>query len=268
MNLVQRVISSVVLVVVLAAILWCLPKWYFGMVISIISAVCLYEYLIMLRYRGTTVNRSFGVVMGFLIPAVVQFQEGSTNSGEVLFIVLACFMLFVIFFLRNDSIVALEGLSLTFFGMMYIAWFLSHVIKINFLEHGPLWITYLISVTKTNDVAAYFIGSRWGKKSLLPSVSPKKSVEGTVAGIVAGGVVSLLFGIWLPVSFGWVHLILLGVVIAVIGQCGDLSESIIKRYCSKKDSGETIPGFGGILDVVDSVLFTVPLFYFYLKAVL
>ncbi|MCA9396091.1 MAG: phosphatidate cytidylyltransferase, partial [Candidatus Omnitrophica bacterium] len=147
-------------------------------------------------------------------------------------------------------------------------WFLSHVIKINFLDHGPLWITYLISVTKTNDIAAYFIGSKWGKKSLLPSVSPKKSVEGTVAGIVAGGLVSLFFGIWLPVDFGWLHLVALGMVIAVVGQCGDLSESIIKRYCSKKDSGETIPGFGGILDVVDSVLFTVPLFYFYLKAVL
>lgn len=205
--------------------------------------------------------------MGFLIPAVVQFQQGSTNSGEVLFIVLACFLLFVILFLRSDSVVALEGLSLTFFGMMYIAWFLSHIIKINFLENGPLWITYLIAVTKTNDVAAYFIGSRWGKKGLIPYVSPKKSVEGTIAGIIAGSIVSLIFSLWLPVNFSWLHLAILGALIAVVGQCGDLSESLIKRYCSKKDSGESIPGFGGILDVVDSILFTVPLFYFYLKAI-
>jgi len=189
---------------------------------------------------------------------------GLTASGDVLFVVLSCFCLFVIQFARSDHPRALEGIALTFFGMMYIGWFLSFLVKIKFMEAGALWIVFLIVVTKISDVAAFTIGSLFGHNSLIPHISPKKTIEGTLAGLVASALVAMTFINHLPFDFGLMHLFLLGLSMGLIGQCGDLSESLIKRYCVTKDSGKALPGFGGVLDILDSVLFTSPLFYFYL----
>jgi phosphatidate cytidylyltransferase len=133
------------------------------------------------------------------------------------------------------------------------------------MPDGHLWIAYLIAVTKIGDIAAYFIGSLWGRHSLIPHISPKKSVEGTLAGLSASVLVSAAFAGHLPVAFGAWQLAGIGLVTGIVAQCGDLSESLIKRYCGAKDSSRTIPGFGGLLDVMDSVLFTAPLFYFFLN---
>jgi phosphatidate cytidylyltransferase len=121
-------------------------------------------------------------------------------------------------------------------------------------------------MTKLGDIGAYLVGSRFGKTPLLPRISPKKSIEGSVGGVlfsVAGALASRPF---LNLETG--RLIFMGIVLGVLGQLGDLSESLIKRDCQVKDSGVILPGMGGVLDVMDSLLFTAPVFYFYLSIIL
>ncbi len=219
-----------------------------------------------MRARGVAVYRTFGIVMGALIPLVVYQAGGGTRAGEVVFIVLACFGLFVIQFLRSENPKALEGIALTLFVILYVGWFLSHFIKLRLMPGGIMWISYLLAVTKSSDIAAYAVGSIWGRHRLIKHISPKKSIEGTIAGLFASVGVSVAFTGHLPVAMTTLQLMGIGGVIGVVGQCGDLSESMIKRYCASKDSGVLVPGFGGLLDVLDSLLFTAPLFYFFVNS--
>ncbi|MFH0858625.1 MAG: phosphatidate cytidylyltransferase [Candidatus Omnitrophota bacterium] len=106
---------------------------------------------------------------------------------------------------------------------------------------------------------------RFGKTPLIPRISPKKSVEGAVGGVIFSVLGALICKSFLP--FSYMHLLILGVLLSVLGQLGDLSESLIKRDCQIKDSGSAIPGIGGVLDLLDSLIFTAPAFYFYMSIV-
>ena len=125
-------------------------------------------------------------------------------------------------------------------------------------------IAFLILVTKSGDIGAYFIGTKFGRHSLIPRISPKKTIEGTTAGLLFSVFASLACIGFLP-SFSLLRLLILGLLLGVLAQIGDLSESLIKRDCSAKDSGRSFPGLGGVLDAIDSIIFTAPIFYFYVK---
>ena len=259
----RRIFAATVVVAIVFAGLWWGPLWFWSLGVAVVSAFGCWELLELFKVRGVQVYRLFGIVMCAVIPLVVHDAGGGTRAGEVLFIVLACFGLFLIQFLRSENPKALEGIALTLFSILYIGWFMSHFIKLRFLPEGHLWILYLIAVTKSGDIAAYLVGSLWGRHSLIPHISPKKSVEGTIAGLAASVGVSVAFAGHLPAAWSVPYLAATGLVTGIIAQCGDLSESLIKRYCGAKDSGRVVPGFGGLLDVLDSLLFTAPLFYFF-----
>ena len=174
---------------------------------------------------------------------------------------------------------ALVDIAVEFFGVCYVAVPLSFILGIlyplashGFTQDGRWWLVYLIAVTKITDVVAYFVGKLWGKRKLAPVLSPKKTIEGAIAGFIGALLTSIAFSFvgekLAPHTF---HLpltasILLGVVIGVLAQIGDLAESLLKRDAVVKDSN-TLPGLGGVLDMVDSLLLTAPILYFYLKIV-
>ena len=124
-------------------------------------------------------------------------------------------------------------------------------------------MSFLILVAKSQDLGAYIIGSLLGRRPLLKAVSPKKSVEGSLGGILFSIGFALLFRSLLH-ELNFAQIVVIGFVLGVIGQLGDLFESLLKRDCSVKDSGRLIPGMGGILDVIDSLIFTAPVFYLYI----
>lgn len=264
-NFLPRVLSAICLGALIASALFFFPPWFFSAGTCVFILVGLFEFFTMLRKRGAPCFRLFGVVIGAIIPLVVHFQLGVTQSGEVLFIVLASLGLFIIQLSKNENPSALEGIAITFFGIMYVSWFLSYLIKIRYLTGGEVWIFYLLAVTKVGDMAAYGVGQFFGRHALIPHISPKKTIEGTGAGLASSTVASLCFYGLLPYPFSFINLIVLGILLGLVGQCGDLSESLIKRYCGVKDSGKVIPGMGGVLDIADSVLLTTPLFFFFLK---
>lgn len=261
----QRVLTSVFLISLSAVILFFGTPLLFSLEVVAFAALALHEFLALLKEAGIPVYRVFGVAMGIVIPLVVMMELGHTQSGEVLFLVLACLCLFVIQFFRRPHPEALTGIALTLFGILYVSWFLSFLIKMRFLYGGILWVAYLLAVTKAGDIGAYLVGTPFGRHSLIPHVSPKKTVEGMVGGLLASIAVSAAFHRILPLRFSLEHLVVLGFLIGVVAQIGDLSESLMKRFCNAKDSGSVLPGMGGFLDAVDSILFTAPIFYFHLK---
>ena len=156
----------------------------------------------------------------------------------------------------TDSIIIL-------FGTAYIGWMLSHLILLRRLEYGIALIFFVFLVTWASDTAAYYVGSSFGTHKLTPRLSPGKTIEGAIAGLVGSVMMACIakFGFmpWLDLK----DCLIVGLLLGSIGQAGDLFESRLKRHAGVKDSGTILPGHGGLLDRVDSLIFTAPVFYYY-----
>ncbi len=255
------------LVVTLVALVtfWC-PNWAFTLLASCMIGMALKEYFAIVEHKGIFVYKYFGIIIGMLVPVLIYFQKGMEGyfTLEPFFIVLACLFIFVLQFIRRDSSQALASVAVTLFGLLYIAWFFSFFIKLKFMPGGALLVAFVVLVTKMGDVGAYLVGGSVGKHSLIPRISPKKTVEGTIGGLVFSVITAILSKTYLP-SFPYGHLAVLGLLLGILAQVGDLAESLIKRDCNVKDSGASLSGFGGLLDLMDSLIFTAPIFYFYVE---
>lgn len=260
----QRLINTVLwLAVIILAI-----KYQFAFTLCLMALIIagLYEFFSLIEKKGIHIYKYFGMAIGIVIPLTIIFRFELTKGWELLFIVLALLSLFVLQFSREDNSQAIVGISTTFFGILYVSWFFSFLIKIRYLPGGDGYLAAIILITKSSDIGAYLIGSRFGKRRLIPHISPKKSVEGSMGG--------LLFSVLAAIAskpllgFSYIHVAILGLTLGILAELGDLSESLIKRDCRVKDSGFLFPGMGGVLDLIDSLLFTAPVFYFYMSNVL
>ncbi len=165
--------------------------------------------------------------------------------------------------LSSQLLLSLGG---TLLGLFYVVWLLGHLIWLRRLPQGREAILLVFLITWASDTAAYYVGSAVGRHRLAPKISPGKSVEGAAAGLIASVLASYLAAGWfypLPVY----HALALGVFLGVSIQLGDLCESLLKRAAQVKDSGGIVPGHGGMLDRLDSLLFSAPCLYYYLKLV-
>jgi phosphatidate cytidylyltransferase len=167
------------------------------------------------------------------------------------------------FFLWRRRGGAFTAWAYTVSGIIFIGWFLSHFVALRELDLGREWVFFAMFVTFASDSTAYFIGKAIGKHYLAPSISPKKTWEGTIGGILGAIVIGLLLVILLKLPISYLHSIPLSIAVSIIGQLGDLFESLFKRRVRIKDSGKTIPGHGGFLDRMDSVVFSGVFIYYY-----
>ena len=135
-------------------------------------------------------------------------------------------------------------------------------------EDGRNLVFFLLLIVWLGDISAYYWGKYFGKKPIAPLVSPNKTVEGAIAGLAGSLAVGFIAGYWFLGHIAMVHCLLVALLCGTIGQFGDLAESLLKRYAGIKDSGNALPGHGGVLDRIDSLLFAGPAFYCYLKLVL
>ena len=218
---------------------------------------------------------TFLTLQGGIIPNVLPAAAGEAEMAVlILFVLGLCLRQF--FSQRGQS--ALLGISTTLLGLMYVAWLLGFIQKIHFFPpvagvkvEGNYYVLYFILVTKFSDLGAYCVGSLIGKHKMIPRVSPGKTWEGFGGAIVVSTLVSvacahLLGGKLYGLNF--MHAVILGVLLSMAAVVGDLIESIFKREAKVKDSGNWFPGIGGILDLLDSLLFNAPLMYLYLRHIL
>jgi phosphatidate cytidylyltransferase len=249
--------------------------WLFIAGLGPIQYVAVVEYIRLCRLKGFAPAASlliwfslFYLLMHFLATVYPKFEH-----LPMLPLLLGALSLPLAFLTHKAG--ACANLALTVFGFIYIALPLSLLVDINFIPHltpggtTSFWIAWLLITTKGSDMAAYFAGKLLGKHPLALSLSPKKTIEGAVGGLIGGAVLSVgVHHFWAYPSpdnsvMTW---ILLGTIVAIAAMIGDLSESLLKRDAGVKDSN-AIPGLGGVLDIIDSVLFSAPLLYVYLKVV-
>jgi phosphatidate cytidylyltransferase len=269
LSLTRRIVTSILLLTLAFLVIFFFPDWAFAILASAMIAVALSEFFAMAERKGIVVYRYFGITIGALVPIIIYFQKGMEGyfTLEPFFIVIACLFIFVLQFIRRDSSNAVASIAVTLFGLLYIAWLFSFFIKLKFMPQGALLVTFLILVTKMGDVGAFFIGSLIGRHNLIPRISPHKTVEGTIGGLASSVVTAAACKSFLP-QFPFWHLVTLGALLGILAQVGDLAESLLKRDCGVKDSGSSLSGFGGMLDLIDSLLFTAPILYFYLEVLL
>lgn len=154
-----------------------------------------------------------------------------------------------------------DSIAVNFLGLIYIGWSMAHLIAFDGLPDGKLLVLYLFVAIWSSDSGAYFVGRFCGKNKLCPKVSPKKTREGSIGGILTTCVLLALLNCYFKL-LPMVAVVLIAVFVSIIGQVGDLIESIIKRYYGVKDAGKLIPGHGGILDRFDSVMLAAPVMYY------
>ena len=149
-------------------------------------------------------------------------------------------------------------------GIVYIGFLTSHLVLIRGLPDGAAWLVILSAITAGSDSGAYYCGRAFGRKKLSPNVSPKKTVEGAIGGLVVGVAFSAFFAWLLLPVVNWLFLISVSSLLTGAGILGDLTESVMKRGTDTKDSGRILAGHGGVLDRIDSLLFAGPLLYYLL----
>jgi phosphatidate cytidylyltransferase len=278
----RRLISAIALWTIALAVIFSGNELVFLLFISSLGFISLWEYFNMIQLAGLRCLKVFGLICGgaSFIGSFLFFRaRGIESAYDFEMAVLLVFLIGVFarqMFRPVVKSTPLEAMAYTLFGLLYVAWLFNFITKIVYLvpraPHGSLlgqfYVLYLIVVTKFSDMGAYLVGSRIGRHQMVPHISPGKTWEGFVGSFLFAILGSYLV-IWLlPNQLGYLnfaHGTVLGFLIGVAAVVGDLGESMIKRSTGVKDSGSVLPGIGGILDLVDSVLFTAPLMYFYLR---
>ena len=173
-------------------IIFLFPNWLFAILTSAFIGLGLHEFFRMVEKRGIFVYKYFGIAVGMAVPIVVYLERGSIGYVDIdpFFIVIACLFTFILQFTRRDNSQALSSIAVTMFGLLYIGWFFSFFVKLKFLAGGERLVAYLILVTKSSDIGAYFIGRALGRNTLIPRISPSKTIEGTMHGFLSADRIS------------------------------------------------------------------------------
>ena len=203
----------------------------------------------------------------------INNSPARVNDFETSFLILFVLGLCVRQFVSKSSTTGIVAIGTTLLGLMYVPWLLNFIQKINFFPgvNGTFYVLYFIVVTKFSDMGAYAVGSLIGRHKMIPRISPGKTWEGFGGAIVVSTMASMAFSHFLAnkmPALSLVHAIILGIVLSSTAVVGDLIESLFKREAGVKDSGHFFPGIGGILDLLDSLLFNAPIMYLYLRHVL
>ena len=268
----QRVITSLVAIPLLVAAVWYngyLP--YFTIFIALWGALASLEFYRLVK----TAPQLTWFGMGWTLLFILSRDADLLNIIKPYFEpnLLAPFLLtsaitfsLIGLLIRKPKEQAFNSWSWTMAGILYTGWLLSYLVALRGVDNGRNWVLLALFATFASDTSAFFIGRTWGRIKLEPSISPAKTWEGSIAGIIAAIIISCLFTLATPfqIDMALWQAIILGLLVSIFGQLGDLVESLFKRNMGVKDSGKLIPGHGGLLDRMDSVVFAGVLVYYYM----
>jgi phosphatidate cytidylyltransferase len=205
-------------------------------------------------------ERFVGIGLGLILAALLAW--GDSRSIPLLLVLILLILSVLFMGTSQDLASTIPSIGISLFGILYIGFLLSHVSLIRNLQNGKAWALFLILTVWAGDIFAFSGGSLFGKHKLYPKISPKKSYEGLIAGIIGSILVALAFSFLFLPHLGSGTCVLLAIGIEILGQIGDFTESMLKRSARVKDSGDLIPGHGGMLDRLDSFLFSSPFLYY------
>lgn len=283
----RRLITTVILWTVILAGLFSSNVWIsdglFLLIIFLLALAGLAEFYELAGKRGLACFKWCGLLGGALLMVGTFLNltghlgtSGSparVNDFETGFLILFVLGLCVRQLASRGSQAGLVAIATTLFGLMYVPWLLNFIQKINFFPdvHGKYFLLYFVLITKFSDTGAYVVGSLIGRHKMIPRISPGKTWEGFAGAVFLSTAASLVFVYFFGdemIGMNWFHATALGVLLSVTAVVGDLIESLFKREAGVKDSGKLFPGIGGILDLLDSLLFNAPIMYLYLRHIL
>jgi phosphatidate cytidylyltransferase len=246
--------------------------YHFLALVDAVIFVGMWEFYQMLEEKEVRPYKGIGIVCGLALSWYVFFRNGIYAN---LFLTLVIVTLMCLQLVRRETKMAIYHISSTIFGVIYIGFLFSHVVllrefplQINLdYSYGASFVFLAFILTWAGDTGAYIVGSAVGKHSLLPRVSARKTREGSLGGLLFSVAAALAARATIAPYLSLWHALVLGVLVGVVGQLGDLFESLIKRDVEVKDTSTGIPGHGGVLDRFDSLLFTSPLVYYFIKFV-
>ena len=281
LTLLSRTGSTLALWGVVLAVILTGSKYGFVLVMGSIALVALMEFYRIAAARGVRPFKWTGLTFGAaLIISTYLSREYTSNPGmqhldSFIFTLALCCLASIVVFQRRQAAELVQGGVYTIFGFIYVVWLFTYLLKIVFLDFGAAadrhvgfwYVLFLLVITKFSDMGAYLVGSAIGKHKFVTWISPNKTVEGFAGALIfaqigANGTLWVLKDGLLGLNH-W-DASILGFLLGVTAVIGDLVESVFKRGSEVKDSGFILPGIGGMLDLVDSILFTAPLLYFYL----
>ncbi len=220
----------------------------------------LYEFYQM-ALPGKRFETTLATISGIPVCLAVWTKDFTLILPTLTTVILLFSLIFL--FRINDIKQSAENVALLFLGILYVPFLLSHLGLIRGLPHGIQWVFLLLVIVMSGDTAAFYTGSTIGKRKLYPVVSPKKSIEGSLGGLAGSLVGTFVAKATFFSELSTIDCIATALLLGCMGQLGDLFESMLKRSFGVKDSGKIIPGHGGLLDRLDSILFAAPAAFFY-----
>jgi phosphatidate cytidylyltransferase len=261
----RRVYSALVFFPLFYILVRHLPTAAFSAFVAIGILLAQYEYYRFHFPVPYSPSMGLGLALGLLVTAGFAVPGLLTEPATITFIVAAILLSHVLAGRELKS--GLLDTAVIAFGIFYVAWLLGHLILIRQFADGSFLIFFLFLVTWANDTAAYYVGTFLGRHQMAPRISPKKTWEGAVGGLLGSVAAAFACRAWFLDSLSAADAAALGLLAGIAAPLGDLCESMLKRSAGVKDSGGIIPGHGGLLDRVDSLIFTTPVLYYYLLTV-
>jgi len=257
-----RVISSIVGIPILIAII-ILGGIPFRIALTVFCLIGIYEFYQAVNKDLKPIN-NIGYIFSIIF---LIFLYRFTLTKFYIFISLFLLVLLITMILSHPKF-NIRDVENTYIGFFYVCFLLSHIALVRELPSGRIYVWLIFITAWGSDTGAYFAGRKFGKHKLAPVLSPKKTIEGSIGGILMSALLCILYGLAInrflieDISSVIIRFFIIGVLGSVVGQIGDLTASSIKRFTGIKDFGRLIPGHGGVLDRFDSVLFTAPMVYY------
>ena len=264
---VKRITTGFLFMLVIVLVLALNNKVIDSIFVTLLSIAGIYEYNKCFKRKGYHPISFIGYLSCLIIPLMGVVSSQIMFSILMVAIPVAIVIMFAYIVIKKLEVNIID-IAITVLSIVYVP-FLFSFIKLLFLqENGRILVLIAFACAIATDTLAYEIGSRFGKHKLSPVVSPKKSIEGSVAGIVAAMIVTAIIcfitNTYFSTEFNIILMTIMGAVLSIVGQIGDLAASSIKRYCGQKDFSKLLPGHGGILDRFDSFMFISPILYVFI----
>jgi phosphatidate cytidylyltransferase len=258
----KRVISAAVLIPAFVWVVMVGPDWVYALVVVLVSAAAAWELVRLFEHAGRLIYRRLTVVACAALTASFALTPASAPvaAPAAILTLTAVLLLSAPLWMRSGP--ATEPAALGVLALLYVGWLLGYAVLLHRLPAGPSLVLVAVGITWIGESAAYLAGSTFGRHHLAPIISPRKTFEGAAAQVVASIAASLVLARWLVPGCSLAFAAGVGAGLGVVGQLGDLAESALKRSANAKDTGGVIPGHGGMLDRLDSLLFNVPVFYY------
>ncbi|MCK5577803.1 MAG: phosphatidate cytidylyltransferase [Dehalococcoidales bacterium] len=259
----KRVITALVLIPLMVAAVWFdQPLPWLAIFVSVWGVLAALEFYRIVASSGSRVSPLTGIGLAWTLFFILSPLFDYAYLNEIL--LTSAVVLPLLWLLsRRQQEGAFLSWAWTLAGIFYVGWLLGHFVALRELEFGREWVLLALFITFASDSAAYFVGRAWGRHRLAPAISPKKTREGALGGVLAAIAAGPLLVLILDLPISYAGVIPLALAISILGQAGDLIESLFKRNMGVKESGNTLPGHGGFLDRMDSVVFAGVAVYYY-----